>query len=340
MTVPAGTIGMTPPGESRDPDRPWACGLLAVDKPLGVTSHDVVEKVRRRMRIKSAGHLGTLDPAASGLLLIALGPATRAVPAWQGGEKTYEGTVRFGVVTSTQDLQGEVLETHAVTFDEGAVRERAHDWVGEIEQVPPMVSALRVGGERLYRLARRGVTVERAPRRVHVASWEWLSFALPEASFRVRCSSGTYVRTLMHDLGAALGSGGALKTLRRVRSEPFSIERSVPMRRLDEAAPEIVWAEAGYSFEQALAHLPHVTLAPQAAMDLGFGRRPVLAAASAGDAPRAAGPRSVVFRDASGMVLALGELTPEDAAGAVRACPHVLFPWAVRSGRPDEARPQ
>ena len=340
MTVPAGTIGTAPLGAAREPDRPWACGLLAVDKPPGVTSHDVVEKVRRRLRIKAAGHLGTLDPAASGLLLIALGPATRAVPAWQGGEKTYEGTVRFGIVTSTQDLQGEVLETHAVTFDHAAVCERSRDWVGEIEQVPPMVSALRVGGERLYRLARRGVTVERAPRRVNVMSWEWLSFALPEATFRVRCSSGTYVRTLMHDLGAALGSGGALKTLRRLRSEPFSIERSVPMRRLDEVAPEIVWEEAGYSFETALAHLPFVTLDPQAAADLGFGRRPLLDASRVGAAPHSAGPRSVVFRDGDGQVLALGELAPGDREGTVRACPHVLFPWAVRSGRPDEALPQ
>lgn len=340
MTVLPESAGLAPSEDAPTGERPWSCGLLAVDKPTGVTSHDVVDKVRRRLRVKSAGHLGTLDPAASGLLLIALGAATRAVPVWQGGEKTYEGTARFGVVTSTQDLQGEVLEEHPVTFDEEAVRARSRAWEGEIEQVPPMVSALRVGGERLYRLARRGVTVERAPRRVRVVSWEWLSFALPEATFRVRCSGGTYVRTLVHDLGAALGSGGALKSLRRVRSEPFSLERSIPMRRLDEAPPEVAWAAAGYSLEEALAHLPSVALDAEAASDLGFGRQPTLEDARVGAAPRAAGPRSVVFRDAGARVLALGELQPGADGGTWKACPHVLFPWAVRSGRPDEARPR
>ena len=316
-------------------ERPWACGLLALDKPAGMTSHDVVEKVRRRLKVRAAGHLGTLDPAASGLLLIALGPATRAVPVWQGGEKTYEGTARFGVSTSTQDLQGEVLERGEVSFEPAAVREASRAWVGEIDQIPPMVSALRVGGERLHRLARRGLTVERAPRRVRVASWEWLSFELPDASFRVRCSSGTYVRTLVHDLGARLGSGAALAGLRRLRSEPFSLERSAPLRRLDEAPPETVWAEAGYTLEQALAHLPALTLDAAAAADLGFGRRPVVPAPPDQALPLSAGERSVVLREGSGRVLALGELERGESAGTLRVCPRVIFPWAVRSGRPE-----
>src|SRR5206468_7344229 len=132
-------------------------GLIAIDKPAGVTSHDVVDAVRRRLRLARAGHLGTLDPGATGLLLVATGPATRAIAVWQGGDKTYEATLRFGLVTTTQDVHGEVIERSDLLPAEAAAREAALGLVGEIEQVPPMVSALKVKGERLYRLARRGV---------------------------------------------------------------------------------------------------------------------------------------------------------------------------------------
>jgi len=317
---------------------PWACGLLAVDKPVGVTSHDVVDEVRRRLRVKSAGHLGTLDPGASGLLLVATGAATRLIPVWQGGEKTYEATLRFGLVTSTQDVQGEVLERHEVTFDEAAVREAALGLVGPIEQVPPMVSALKVGGERLYRLARRGVTVERTARPVTVREWSWLDFSLPLARFRVRCSGGTYVRTLAHDLGARLGSGAALESLRRLRSEPFGLERAVALRDLARESPETTWATGGYPIDEALAHLPGVMLDPAEMRDLGFGRRPSIGRERIAAAPLDGGPRSVVLRGQDGGSLGLGELTidPADAA-RVRVCPHVLMPWAVRDGREERA---
>ncbi|HTK30827.1 MAG TPA: tRNA pseudouridine(55) synthase TruB [Candidatus Saccharimonadaceae bacterium] len=319
---------------------PWSHGLLAVDKPVGVTSHDVVDEVRRRLRVPGAGHLGTLDPGASGLLLVATGAATRCIAVWQGGEKTYEATLRFGLVTSTQDAEGDVLERPPVAFDERALREATAAFVGELQQVPPMVSALKVGGERLYRLARRGVTVDRAPRPVRVVSWEWLSIALPEARFRVRCSGGTYVRTLAHDLGRALGSGAALTALRRLRSEPFGLERAVALRDIIEGPAERTWAAGGLALDAALHHLPAVTLEPDEARELGFGRRPVLPAARAGSAPRGAGPRSVVIGERDGRVLGLGELVAEpDGSEAVRVCPHVLLPWAVRDGR-DERGPE
>jgi tRNA pseudouridine55 synthase len=303
-----------------------------VDKPAGVTSHDVVDRVRRRLHARGAGHLGTLDPGASGLLVLVLGAATRCAQVWQAGSKTYEATVRFGVVTSTQDLQGEVLERRDVKLDERQVREAAVALTGEIDQLPPMVSALKVGGQRLHRLARRGVEVERSPRRVTVHSWEWLGFELPEASFRVVVSGGTYVRTLAHDLGARLGPGGALKSLRRLRSEPFGLEGAVGLRELDALAPSEVLARAGVPLTVALRVLPAVTLDAAGADELGFGRRP---AVPAGAAPLAAGPRSVVFRGPDGEPLALGELEPDPRTpGAARACPHVVFPWAVRQGRP------
>jgi tRNA pseudouridine55 synthase len=305
-------------------------GLLAVDKAAGMTSHDVVVQVRRRLKTPGAGHLGTLDPGASGLLLIALGAATRAIPVWQGGAKTYDATLRFGIVTSTQDVHGEVLERRAASPDEAAVREAAHAFVGALSQVPPMVSALRVGGQRLHRLARRGIEVERQPRPVTVFAWEWLSFAGAEASFRVRCSSGTYVRTLAHDLGQALGVGAALKTLRRLRSEPFGLERAVTVRELAERPADDVLANA-WTLDEALAILPTVTLDPDDQARIGVGGKPEIAP---GEAPVSAGPRSVVLRDSLGRALALGELRPSpENPERVLACPHVVFPWAVRQGR-------
>jgi tRNA pseudouridine55 synthase len=318
-------LGQAPPSPA-----PFS-GLLAVDKPAGVTSHDVVSLVRRHLRAPGAGHLGTLDPGASGLLLLALGAATRAIPVWQGGEKTYEATIVFGVVTASQDLQGRVLETRPVDLDEPRVRAATPAFVGELDQVPPMVSAVKVGGERLYRLARRGIEVERAPRRVRVASWEWLGFALPEARFRVRCSSGTYVRTLAHDLGQALGCGAAVKTLRRLRSEPFGLERSVSLRDLSQHPAEEVLARGGVSLDEALSVLPEVRLDDHAVAAIGYGGRPWIAS---GGAPLSAGPRSVVFRDVAGRALALGGLEPApERPGEALACPHVVFPWAVRQGR-------
>ena len=324
--APAGNAAA--PGAGRET---WS-GLLLVDKPAGVTSHDVVDRARRRLRARGAGHLGTLDPAASGLLVLALGAATRCATVWQSGAKTYEATVRFGVVTSTQDLQGEVLERREVALTEAEVRAAAAGFVGPIEQVPPMVSALKVDGRRLYRLARRGEVVERRARAVRVHSWEWLDFALPEASFRVVVSGGTYVRTLAHDLGQRLGAGGALRSLRRLRSEPFGLERTVALRDLDLLAPDEVLARAGVALAEALRVLPAVVLDGAAAEEWGLGRRPVV---EAGAAPLGAGPRSVAFFGPGGEPPALGELQPDPAgAGRARACPRVVLPWAVRQGRP------
>lgn len=306
-------------------------GLLAVDKPVGPTSHDVVARVRQRLGSPGAGHLGTLDPAASGLLVVALGAATRALPVWQGGEKTYQATLRLGVITRSQDTTGEVLERRPIEVDADQVRAAALAFVGELDQVPPMVSALKVGGERLHVLARRGIEVTRAPRRVRISAWEWLEIALPEATFRVHCSTGTYVRTLAHDLGLALGCGAALAGLRRLRSEPFGLERAVTIAELDTGPPEAVLARAGTPLDEALSVLPAVTLDPDAAALAGAGGRPAVAV---GVAPLLAGPRSVVFRDDAGVALALGELRPDPRdPRRVLACPQVVFPWAVRSGR-------
>jgi tRNA pseudouridine55 synthase len=309
-------------------------GLLAIDKPAGVTSHDVVERVRRRLSTPQAGHLGTLDPGATGLLLVALGAATRCAMVWQGGDKTYEGTLRLGVVTDTQDLMGRVLESRVVSVEEEALRSEARALVGELDQVPPMVSALRVRGERLYRIARRGEVVERAPRKVRVDSWEWGEIALPDARFRVRCSGGTYVRTLVHDLGQRLGSGAALASLRRLRSEPFGLERALSWRDLSDLDPAGAWARSGTPLDQALGVLPHVTVDAAGAEAVGHGGAVALATAEGAGLPVGAGPRSIVIRAADGSPLALGELRRAAEEGTpLLACPNVVFPWAVREGR-------
>ncbi|HEY2955020.1 MAG TPA: tRNA pseudouridine(55) synthase TruB [Candidatus Eisenbacteria bacterium] len=309
-------------------------GLIAIDKPAGVTSHDVAEEVGRRLRSRGPGHLGTLDPPATGLLVVMLGAATRCAPLWQGGEKTYEGTIRLGIVTDTQDTTGAVIERNPVRAGEEELRAAGAALVGELDQIPPMVSARRVKGERLYRIARRGEVVERAPRRVRVISWEWTEVALPDAGFRVRCTGGTYVRTLAHDLGRSLGCGAALASLRRLRSEPFGLERALTLRQLAGLGPEEAWAGHGIPIAEALAGLPHVCLDDAGAEAVGHGAVAPVADAAAEGAPVRAGPRSVVLRAPDGTPLALGELERAPGEPATfRVSPHVVFPWAVRQGR-------
>lgn len=307
----------------------WA-GLLPVDKPEGPTSHDIVARARRALGTRTIGHLGTLDPGASGLLVLVVGAATRCATVWAGGRKTYAGTARFGLVTDSQDVHGRVVTDVDARPDPAAVRAAAEALTGEIAQVPPMVSALKVGGERLHAIARRGEVVERAPRPVHVYGWEWMEIAGREARFRVHCSGGTYVRTLVHDLGARLGCGAALAALRRVASEPFDVAAACDAAALDASRREDVLARHGIPLDRALDVLPAAVLDAAGELDLGHGRAARVASAPA-DA-LGAGARSVVLRDTSGRALALGELRA-DAEGRVHAQPHVVFPWAVREGR-------
>ena len=309
------------------PASEWS-GLLPVDKPTGVTSHDVVAHARRRLGLRAIGHLGTLDPGASGLLVLALGAATRCAMVWQGGRKTYAGTARFGVVTDTQDTQGRILASSDARASESAVRAAALALTGDLAQVPPMVSALKHQGERLHVIARRGESVERAARPVHVVAWRWLAFTRDEASFEVDCSGGTYVRTLVHDLGTRVGSGAALAELRRLRSEPFSLAHACSWADLDSHPGGELLERFGVPLDRALETLPAVVLAPVQAAGVGQGQSPRVVP---GPAPVGKGQRSVVFRDAGGRALALGELVQE--GDGVHARPAVVFPWAVRAGK-------
>lgn len=203
-------------------------GILLVDKPAGPTSHDVVDRIRRHFRLKKVGHGGTLDPAATGLLVILLGRGTRLSERLMSSDKTYEGILRLGAATDTQDAAGTVLrqgDPSAVTR-ETLEREMAA-FRGDLYQTPPMVSAVKQGGVALYKLARRGEEVERKPRLIHIYEFRLLTFALPDASFVLKCTKGTYVRTICHDIGERLGCGAHLAQLRRTVCGNFSLNEAV-----------------------------------------------------------------------------------------------------------------
>ncbi len=205
-------------------------GILLVDKPAGMTSHDVVDRIRRAARMKRVGHTGTLDPAATGLLILCLGPATRLSEHFTGLEKTYEGTMRLGIETASYDLDGEVVAEKPVPeLDIAAIQHQCTPFTGQIQQIPPMVSAVKVDGERLYKLARKGETVERPARSVLVRAYDVLSYDAPDARVRVTCSSGTYVRSLCHDVGQAIGCGAALASLRRLAVGRHRVEDALPL---------------------------------------------------------------------------------------------------------------
>lgn len=208
----------------RAPAAPDPDGLLLVDKPSGPTSHDVVDRVRRHFGFHKVGHGGTLDPLATGLLILLIGRGTKASAQVMNSDKTYEGELRLGVATGTEDADGEVIETRdASGVTEAAVRAEMSARTGDLMQTPPMVSAVKKDGVALYKLARKGREVEREPRLIHVYAFELLRFEPPNAFFQLRCTKGTYVRTLCADIGRALGCGGHLAALRRTEAGPYHI---------------------------------------------------------------------------------------------------------------------
>ncbi len=228
---PARDARFTAPSPPREGE--WYDGVLPVDKPAGPTSHDIVAAVRRHFRIPKVGHGGTLDPQATGLLVILLGRGTKLSDRLMSGDKTYEGSLRLGQATSTQDAEGEVTRTgdaSGVTAEDlgGAMRRQ----VGDLLQTPPMVSAVKIDGVPLYKRARKGQEVERQPRLVHVYRFDLTAFDPPDAAFTVCCTKGTYVRTLCHDIGEALGCGAHLRTLRRTQSGRLTLEGAVGFEAL------------------------------------------------------------------------------------------------------------
>jgi tRNA pseudouridine55 synthase len=224
---------LTPPREME--------GILLVDKPTDHTSHDVVARLRGKLRMKRVGHAGTLDPMATGLLIILVGKATRVSQYLMSLDKEYEGTIELGKVTDTQDAEGEVLETIPVpAFSEADILAAVKSFLGDQYQTPPMYSAVKIDGVPLYKSARKGEEVEREPRFIRVMSWEITRFALPRLDFRLRCTKGTYVRTLAHDLGRKLGCGAHLAALRRTASDKFHISQALTLDQINALSlPEI-----------------------------------------------------------------------------------------------------
>jgi tRNA pseudouridine55 synthase len=210
-------------------------GILIVDKPQGWTSHDVVAKLRGIYRERRIGHSGTLDPMATGVLVVFLGRATRAVELCENDEKEYVAELLLGTVTNTQDTTGEVLETRPVDVSQEDLERVLEQFTGPQSQIPPMYSAVKIGGKKLYELARKGQSVERKPREITISEFELLERQGDTCRLRIRCSKGTYVRTLCHDMGAALGCGGCMSSLRRTRAGRFTLDSAMGLEDIQKA---------------------------------------------------------------------------------------------------------
>lgn len=254
-------------------------GILLLDKPLGLTSNDALQQVKRLYRAAKAGHTGSLDPLATGLLPVCLGAATKFSAFLLDADKHYRVRVRLGVTTTTADAEGEVLETRPLNgIDLEAVRASLTGFRGEIDQLPPMYSAVKHEGKRLYKLARQGLEVERKPRRIHIFSLELRAFDPPDVELDVHCSKGTYVRTLAEDIGASLGCGGHVVALRRTGVGPYD-EAAAPfvsLAQVREIAEQELAAEPLDALllplDSALGHWPAVRLSADAAFYLRQGQ--------------------------------------------------------------------
>ena len=213
-------------------------GAILIDKPCGPTSHDVVDAIRRRFGIKKVGHCGTLDPNATGLLIIVLGRGTKLSERLMGDDKVYEGTIKFGETTDSYDSDGELtasLPVPLMTLDQ--LNEEAAKFIGDQMQVPPMVSAIKKNGVPLYKLARQGIEVVREPRLIHIYNFRFTNYAEPLGDFRVACTKGTYVRSIAHDLGQKLGCGAHLSKLRRSVSGKFDVADAIPLDAVLKLSP-------------------------------------------------------------------------------------------------------
>ena len=248
-------------------------GVLVVDKPIGLTSHDVVQIIRKGTNIRRAGHTGTLDPRASGVLVILVGPAVRLSEYVSASDKRYQAVVRLGQSTDTYDADGRVVSTSPVNITEDEFANALKQFIGEIEQVPPPYSAVKVKGKKAYEMAREGEEVELLPRKIQVYNLDLLEWAPPDAVIDVYCSSGTYVRSLAHDLGEALGCGAHLVGLRRTKSGRFTLRDAVPLRKLRESFENGTWYQHLIPAAEALSDWPSIELTQTQVDDVRHGHR-------------------------------------------------------------------
>jgi tRNA pseudouridine55 synthase len=300
-----------------------SAGIINFNKPSGRTSFSVVGQVRRGTGERRVGHAGTLDPLATGVLLVCLGPAVRVTEYLMDLPKVYRGAVRLGVETDTYDAEGKVVATHDVEVSEPALREALSRFAGEIEQRPPAHSAVKVGGKRAYERARKGEDVEMKARTVRIDRAELIRYEPPEAEIEVECGRGTYLRSIAHDLGRALGCGGHLSSLVRMQIGPFRVEDAVDEAVLEAAFAEGTWREYLQPIDCALLHLPALTVPMEDEKDLRHGQP---AHIDDEDALRAAAPLTdgVQVRAYAEDGSLIGILRYEAAGGDWH--PHKIFP--------------
>jgi len=249
-------------------------GVLLVDKSPDMTSHDVVAVARRTLNQKKIGHCGTLDPMATGLLILVLGRGTKIQDLLMAEQKEYEGTIMLGQTTHTQDREGDVLETKEVgDYSEAQIRAAFEESLGDFEQTPPMVSAIKQDGVPLYKLARQGKTVERKPRPVEIYDIKLLDWSSPVLTIEVACSPGTYLRSLAHDLGQRLGCGAHLSSLTRLASGHFTLDKAVSLDALSEAFATGQWAELIRPLDEALLDFEAITFGSQAERQIRSGQQ-------------------------------------------------------------------
>lgn len=246
-------------------------GIVLLDKPRGMTSHDVVNRMRRVAGMRQVGHIGTLDPMADGLLIVCVGPATRISRFLVGHDKVYQGTITFGAISSTYDAEGDITaQDRPVPTDPDLLREAMQRQVGERIQLPPAYSAIKVKGKKLYEYARNGEPVPQKPRNVHIMRFDMMKFDPPNLEFEARVGSGTYIRSMAHDLGIDLGCGAYLSQLRRTKIGHFSIDQAVPLETLVRE-PDLLPAHL-LTLTEALSHLPKITINPNIEEEILHGR--------------------------------------------------------------------
>lgn len=289
-------------------------GFVVIDKPAGITSHDVVSRVRRILGTRKVGHTGTLDPFATGVLPIAVNDGTKAIPFLDEGCKCYEAVMQFGVTTDTLDMTGTTLSEQSYqSVSKQQLQGALSDFTGSILQIPPMYSAIKQGGQPLYKLARLGQEVERPARPVEIHSIDVLSFDLPFVSARIVCSRGTYIRTLADDIGRSLGCGAALKELRRISSGPFEISAAHTLASLEHAISEGNVDSLCITPLTALEHLRNIILTDAGLTKVSCGRSPLWHETTTPREPVPAEP-ALVRLSHNGILAAVAELFPLGAA--------------------------
>lgn len=246
-------------------------GIFIIRKEKGYTSHDVVAVMRGILHTKKVGHTGTLDPDAEGVLPVCVGTATKAADMLTDADKEYIARVKLGMVTDTQDITGTVLERHPVTVSEEQIRAAAQTFLGEIDQIPPMYSAVKIAGKKLYEYARAGKEVERKPRRVTIEHIAVSEVSGDEFTLQVRCSKGTYIRTICHDLGQLLGCGGCMSALTRTRASGFTLDQAVTLKELEQAMEQGTAEQLLVPVDELFAAYPAFTANEEIATRLGNG---------------------------------------------------------------------